>query len=278
MRTPVIRRAALGLSFLAALAGPARGQSPDNPLLVLTISGGWITGGRMWLLPRQEETVAGGALDTVGLERRFRTGVVMGLGAALFRSPHFGYSAELVFLGTGTESRCFPPAQWSADGNHINEQACDDIQGQNVGTSIVALEFGGTWRPIATGPVRPYLRLVAGPGYLGGSYVETSGTVAETTVSGTTYYNRSFLDEPHHRTWTWVVTLGAGVTLRMSPDAQLRFEARDVVTNLPVVTGPSSPPPATTPTQVTGKTFHLVSFAAGLDILLEQSARRTRRY
>jgi len=51
-----------------------------------------------------------------------------------------------------------------------------------------------------------------------------------------------------------------------------------VVTNLPVVTGPSSPPPATTPTQVTGKTFHLVSFAAGLDILLEQSARRTRRY
>lgn len=277
MKPLLVRRVTLGVSLLACLAGPARGQSPENPMLVLTITGGWLTGGRMWRLPRQEESVAGGALDTVALERRFRTGLVMGLGATLFRSPHFGYNAELVFLGAGTEARCTPPLQWAADGNRINEQACNSIQGQNVGTSIVALALGGTWRPIATGRVQPYLRGVVGPGYLGGSYVETSGRVLLPPDTGTVFRVRTFLSEAHHRTWTWVAAFSAGVVIRMGPGAQLRFEARDVVTNLPIVTGPGNPLTPGSPAQVAAKTFHLPSFTVGLDILLEES-QRPRRY
>lgn len=278
MKPPALRRAALSASLLACLAAPARGQSAENPLLVLTISGGWITGGNMWRLPRQEEAVAGGALDTVGLERRFRTGLVLGLGATLFRSPHVGYAAELIFLGTGTESRCMPPQQWAADADNTNAQACNSIQGQKIGTSMAALEFGIAWRPIGTGAIQPYLRGVAGPAYLAGSYVETSGsvTLASDPVAGS-YHVRTFLGESHHRSWTWVAAFAAGVTLQMGPGAQLRFEARDVVTNLPVVTGPGSPLTAGSPAQVAGKTFHLASFTVGLDILLEQS-RRPRRY
>jgi hypothetical protein len=273
----VIRRAALSASLLVTLAGAARGQSAENPLLVLTITGGWINGGAMWRLPRQEEAVNGGAIDTVALERRFRTGPVMGLGAALFRSPHIGYTAELVFLGASTESRCMPPSQWAPDGTHLNEQACDDIQGQKIGTNAVTLEFGLTWRPIATGKIQPYLRGVAGPAYLGGSFVETSGTVSTVDSGRTVFVPRQFLGEGHHRNWTWVVTLSGGVTLRMGPAAQLRFEARDVVTNLPVATGPGSLTETGQPAQVAGKVFHLASFTVGLDVVLEQS-RRPRRY
>ena len=277
MKTLAIRRAALGLSLLAVLAGPGRAQSAENPMLVLTITAGWLNGGQMWRLPRQEEAVAGGALDTVALERRFRTGLVMGLGATLFRSPHVGYSAELVFLGTGTEARCTAPLQWATDGEHINQQACDDIQGQKVGTSAVALQFGATWRPIATGRIEPYLRGVAGPAYLGGSYVETSGQVVVPSDTGESPFRiRTFLGEAHHRNWTWAATFAAGVMLRMSPGTQLRFEARDVVTRLSVATGPGNPLAAGSPAPVAGKTFHLASFTVGLDILLEESQRPHR--
>ncbi len=278
MKPLLVRRVTLGVSLLACLAGPARGQSADNPMLVLTINGGWITGGRLWRLSRQEEPVTGGALDTVALERRFRTGLVVGVGATLFRSPHVGYSAELVFLGMGTESRCSPPLQWAPDADHLNEQACNDIQGQKIGTSAVALQFGATWRPIATGGIQPYVRGVAGPAYLGGSYVETSGHVVIPSDSGTTPFRvRTFLGESHHPAWTWAATLAAGVTLRMGPGTQLRFEARDVVTSLSVATGPGNPLAAGSPAPVAGKTFHLASFTVGVDFLLEQS-QRPRRY
>jgi hypothetical protein len=278
VKPPGTRRVALSALLLTCLAAPARGQSAENPMLILTVSGGWITGGGMWRLPRQEEAVVGGALDTVGLERRFRTGLVLGVGATLFRSPHIGYTADLTFLGTATESRCMPPLQWAADANHVNEQACNNIQGQRIGTSVAAVGLGLTWRPVATGGIQPYLRGVAGPAYLGSSYVETSGTVTVPSDSLVIPYRvRTFLGDSHHRNWTWVATLSAGVMLRMSPGAQLRFEARDVVTNLPVATGPGNPLTADSPAQVARKVFHLPSFTVGLDIVLEQS-QRPRRY
>lgn len=277
MKTLAIRRAALGLALLAALAGPALAQSAENPLLVLTITGGWITGNRLWALPQQPEAGLNQAMDTVALERRFRTGLVMGLSATLFRSPHWGYTGELVYLGAATESRCAPPAQWSADPDSINKQACSDVQGRNLGTSIVGLLFGATWRATATGAAQPYLRAVVGPGYISGSFVQTDGTVF---VPGDTLTSplriRTLLGEPQHRTWTWVAALSGGATMKMGPDMQLRFEVRDVVTNLPVVTGPGNPLVLGTPAQVSGKVFHLFSFVAGLDILLEQSSRPHR--
>ena len=278
MKPTRLRPAALAASLLMLLAGPARGQSAENPLLILTITGGWINGGELWRLPRQEATVLGGALDTVGLERRFRTGVVAGLGATLFRSPHLGYSAELAFLGISTESRCLPPTQWAADGNHINEQACNSIQGRTLRTSAVALQAGLTWRPVASGGIQPYLRGVVGPAYLGGSSVETSGNVVVPADSGESPFRvRTFLGDEHPRTFTWAATLAGGVMLHIASGARLRFEARDVVTNLSVATGPGSPTTVGSPARVGSKTFHLFSFTAALDILLERS-RRTPRY
>ena len=273
-----LRRATIAASLLVALAGPARAQSPENPLLILTITGGWITGGQLWRIARQEAAVAGGALDTVALERRFKTGFVGGLGAALFRSPHIGYSAEITFLGASTESRCAPPAQWAFDANHVNEQACTDIQGRILRTSAAVVQLGVTWRPIATGRIQPYLRGVAGPAYLGGPFVETSGTIQVPADSGQSPIRiRTLLGDPSPRTLTWVATLSAGVTLAMGPGFQFRFEARDVVTDLPVATGPGNALTPGSPAQTGSRVFHLTSFTIGLDIVLEQ-VRRPRRY
>jgi hypothetical protein len=271
-------RTVLTTSALILLAGPARAQSADNPTLTLTITGGWINGGHMWQLPRQEATTVLGGIDTVALERRFGTGLVVSVGAALFRSPHFGYSAELVYYGATTESRCAAPAAWAPDSLHLNEQACTDIQGKSLRTSVMALQLGATWRPIATGTIQPYLRAVAGPAYLGGSYVETSGTVrVPVSIGENPLRIRTLLGDPQTRALTWVGTLSAGVTLSISPGTQLRFEARDVVTNLPVATGPGNPAVEATPAQMGSKVFQLASFTVGLDIVLEQS-RRPRRY
>jgi hypothetical protein len=274
----LVRRAALAASLLVVPAGAVRAQSPENPLLVLTVTGGWTTGGQLWRIPRQEAAVVGGALDTVALERRFGTGLVVGVGATLFRSPHIGYSAELTFLGISTESRCAPPGQWAGDSLHINEQACNDIQGRIIRTSAAVVQLGLTWRPLATGRVQPYLRGVAGPAYLGGSFVETTGTVRVPADSGQSPIRvRTLLGDPNRRRLTWVATLSVGVTLAMGPGAQLRFEARDVMTSLPVATGPGSPLTLGSPASTGSKFLHLPSFAVGLDIVLEQS-RRPRRY
>ena len=270
-------RTVLVTSVLILLAGPVRAQSADNPTLTLTITGGWINGGKMWRLPRQEATTVLGGIDTVALERRFGTGIVVSVGAALFRSPHVAYSGELVYYGATTESRCARlTTAWAPDSLHLNEQACADIQGKSLRTSVMALQLGLTWRPIATGKIQPYLRAVAGPAYLGGSYIETSGLVRVPPDSGELRL-RTLLGDPKTRALTWVGTLSAGVTLAIGPGAQLRFEARDVVTNLPVVTGPGDPATLGTPAQVGSKVFQLASFTVGLDIVLEQS-RRPRRY
>jgi hypothetical protein len=267
-------RTVLATSALILLAGPARAQSADNPMLTLTITGGWVSGGQLWRVPRQGVLAAGGAIDTVALERRFRTGFVVSLGAALFRSPHLAYSAELAYYGLTTESRCSPVSTWAPDSLLLNQRACTDVQGKGLRTSAVALQLGITWRPVAVGQIQPYLRGVVGPAYLGGSYVETSGTVS---VEQGEPQVLTLLGNPNPRTLTWAGTLSAGVTLSISPGTQLRFEARDVVTNLPVATGPGNPAVEGTPAQVGSKVFQLASFTVGLDIVLEQS-RRPRRY
>jgi hypothetical protein len=272
------RRTALAASLLIALAGPARAQSAENPMLILTVTGGWITGGELWRVSRQPSLVAPAGVDTVGLERRFSTGVVVGVDATLFRSPHIGYTVGLTFLGVSTESRCASPAQWVDDPNHVNEHACSDVQGRNLGTSAVAVQLGLTWRPIATGRIQPYLKGVAGPAYLGESFVETSGTVPLPNDSGQiTYPVKTLLGDPNPRTLTWVATLSAGVTLAMGQGTQFRFEAREVLTDLPVATGPGNPLTQGTPAPIGSRIFHLPSFTVGLDILLEQS-RRPHRY
>lgn len=274
-----VRRAALGAALMAALAAPVRAQSPDDPLLTITMRGGWISGGSLWRIAAQPAPASADGTDIVGLARLFRTGIVAGVGASLFRSPHLGYTVAIDFLGITTESRCTGPTHWVYNADNINQQACQNIQGATVRTSAVAFEGGLTWRPIPTGRVQPYLQGIGGLAYLGGSFVQTEATifVASADTGQSSFPIRTFLADPKRQALTWIATLAGGFTLEITRGSQLRFEARDVITDVPVATGPGNATLIDVPAQMGSKIVHLFSFTVGLDIVLEQS-RRPHRY
>ncbi len=278
VRSNFLRCAAVGATLSAALAGPARAQSPESPLLTLTIRGGWISGPSLWHIGNQPALSDAGP-DTVALARLFRPGFVAGVGAALFRSPHIAYTAAMDFLGITTESRCTGPTVWAPSSRGDNRQACERVQGASVRTNAVALQGGLTWRPLATGRVQPYLQGIGGIAFLGGSFVETQSTVFDSTADSTRsqFPMRTLLGDPNHRSMTWIATLAGGLTFETSPGTQIRFEARDVITSIPVATGAGNAALDGTPAPIGSKVVHLLSFAIGLDVVLEQS-RRPHRY
>ena len=268
--------ATVALAALAALASPLSAQSPEDPRLAFSTFGGYVGGGGAWQLNRQLAAVVSGEMDTLTLGRAFKPGVALGLGISLFRSPHLGLGLELAFFGTTTESRCRPIGAYAYDSQQVNQQACEDAQGKTIRTNAVAIQPGLTWRLITRGPAQAFVRASAGAAILGGSFVDTRGTVYLSGVGDTLgpFRARIFLDEEGGREVTWVATLAAGATLEMAPGYQLRFELRDLILNVPVVTGPADYLAIYPYPEVGRKTFHLPTLTVGFDIVLERERRR----
>ena len=278
-----VRGSVLVAAALAALASRAPAQAPDRPLLILSMGAGYVTGGGIWRLDRQLAGVSTGDLDSLTLSRRFRPGFTVGVGATLFRSPRFASTLEISFLGLTTESRCVslgPVASpYAFDSQHINQQACEDIQGKSIPTNAAAFQLGGTWRIVTRGLVQPYVRLVGGFAVLGGSFIEASGRVflqGEIDSLDSQTRTRVFLADQNRRETTLLATLAAGVTLETAPGYRLRFEARDIVTRIPTVTGPGNHVQLEPFAQVGSRTVHLLALTVALDLVLER--QRTRRY
>jgi hypothetical protein len=276
----------VALSALTALASVlaadrASAQSRDRPLLVISMTAGFLTGGELWRLDRQLAAVGGGSsdIDSLALGRYFRTGFLAGVGATLFRSPHLGITADVTFLGLATESRCAPRGPYAFDTHHINEQTCISVQGNRVATNAAAIQLGAVWRALPGARTHPFLRVTAGAALLGGSFVETSGLVPNPSTDPTqpAILARFLLSEGSRREVTWIATLGAGVMFDVSPGYLVRFEARDVLMGLPVVTGPGSIVAAYPVAQTANRTVHLPAFAVTFDLVLEP-VRRPRRY
>jgi hypothetical protein len=278
-RSSARRVTLLALTAATLVAGRASAQSRERPLLIISMTGGFLTGGELWRLPRQLAPVNSGEIDSLALGRYFRTGYIIGVGATVFRSPHVGIAGEVAFLSLGTESRCAPLGPYAPDAQHVNEQACLSAQGYRLPTNATALQGGIVWRARPDAPVQPYLRAIGGLALLGESFVETRGFVAIPGVDTTRppVVTRSFLTERSRRELTWIATLSAGVILAVSPGTQLRFEARDVVLGLPVVTGPGSIDTALPIAPTRDRTVHLPAFAVSVDLILEP-VRHPRRY
>ncbi len=277
MRSPRIAVAALAAAL--ALAGPARAQTPEQPNLIFTISGGWLTGGALWNVDRQLAPVAqnvGYEWDTLRLARRLRPGFAATLIATYFRSPHLGYVAEVGFFGITSEGRCAPVGGYRTDPDNKNQQACDYIQGENIRGSAAGFMGGLIWRA-TRGGIQPFLRASAGPAILGSSYVEMAAPVV---VQGSSVPSTVFImTEKSQKELTWMVSLGAGAMLPLAPGYQLRFEVRDVIIPLPTATGPAVPDTtgAHPPYAPTGtKVMHVPTITVGLDVVLEK--KRGRRY
>ena len=229
------------------------------------------------LVPGRASAQSGDRPLLVG--RVFRTGFLAGVGATLYRSPHFGLAGEVAYLGLATESRCAPRGPYAFDSQHINEQACLSAQGNRLPTNAVALQAGVAWRALPGARVEPYVRAIGGLALLGGSFVETSGLVAVPSADTTRppVVSRIFLTESSRRELTWIATLSAGVMFELSPGYQLRFEARDILIGLPGVTGPAPADGALPVAPTRDRTVQLPAFAVSLDLVLEPQ-RHPRRY
>jgi len=275
------RSALLAAVALTALAGRVAAQSPERPQLVIGMTGGFLTGPQLWRLNRQPVLVDwSGAIDSVSLQRLFRTGFVAGVGATLYRSPHFGYTLEIAFLGLPTESRCSPlgPAldPYAYDPRGLNEQTCLSVQGRGIATNAATFQAGVTWRAQPRAALQPYVRGMVGVAVLGGSFVTSEGLAVSDTTPPQTILSRSLLDDRNPRGLTWVATLAAGVSLRVNEGYRVRFEIRDMVINLPVATGPSTATTYPPYAQVGSRAVHLPAFTVSLDLLMERE--RARRY
>ena len=276
-----LRVAALGFA-LGAVPLPARAQTPDQPSLIFTISGGLTTGGNLWSIPRQlvfaQQLGPTNQWDTVALGRKLRTGFMATLTATYFRSPHLGYTLEVGFFGLESEAACDPVGPFTPTAINENTQACSYLHGQNLRGDAVGLLPGLTYR-FTTGGLQPYVRAGVGGAIIGSSFVEAFAPVLQADGSESIVY---FLADPNQKQLTWMASLSVGAMVPLGPGYQLRIEARDLIVSLPRPTGPAVDTGAVAsgsalPQPPIGmKVVHVPTLTFGLDVVLER--RRGHRY
>jgi hypothetical protein len=277
LKTAGVRIAALlALLTLLAAVPAAQAQSAEDPQLVFTIYGGLGTGSQLWGATSIVGAPGGPPpqTDSLRLERWMRPGLIAGLSAAYYRSPHFGWVLDIGYFGLGTEQRCLGPATYKDTVQ--TRQVCTSANGEHIGTGVVGFMAGATYRVASTSRVQPFVRATAGLGLVDGNFIQTTGSAFVSSPSGcqTGCYFGLLNDSTSH-SLTWIANLATGLSVELSPGYRVRFEARDVITSLPVVraSGPllsaDNPPTGWT-------TKHIPSFLIGLDIVLER--RHARRY
>ena len=268
--------------LLSATALPAQNtehgtQPPYEPTLVFSLNFGLTTNGDLWTVPKQPQPVLGVAntYDTLALGRVLRPGLTGGLAATLFFKPNVGATAEVTYFGTATEQRCSNPRAYVPDSAAIgaNGQACTNGNGEHVTTSVIGFLIGVAFRTSPTAKIQPNFRATFGPGLIGNSFVQTGGFVY-TTGACSQGCRLVLLDENSHPEFTYVASFSAGVAYRLTSAYRVRFDARDLITGLPVAIGPH---PVNTNIAPTGTRMkHITVFTFGFDMSLER--RRARRY
>jgi hypothetical protein len=280
-RTALARGAALAaLLLVAAHAAGAQVQGPPHePQLEFTIYGGLSEGSSLWRIPAQAVQVAGSSQqDTLALGRQLRPGLVAGLVVTYYVTPNFGWTGDVGLFSIGSEQRCDSTGAYKPDAQNENQQTCISAQGQHIGTNMVGLLAGFTYRALPHAAVQPFVRVTGGVGLLGNaSFIETSGFAvlpADPVCSvGCTV---TLLHETAPHDVTWIVNVATGVSIVMTPAYRLRFEVRDVITSLTAAQGPRNPLDNSSEPPRGSVVKHLPTFLFGFDIVLER--RHTRRY
>ena len=269
------------LTCVVATTAVAQTETPSQPHLILTIFGGVSTGNDLWSIARQPVCVlntsddnCSPAVDTLGLSRATTSSLIAGAGATYFPGSTVGYTLEVFYLGLPLDDGCtgvfFNPDP-GADATYgpRNEQMCLNISAASPSTSAIAFFGGVAFRFAATRSLSPYIRGSIGIVSYPTGTVELNGTF----VQGGNVRARAVIIDDHPKQIAFSGQVAAGMTLRLGPGYQFRFEVRDILVPLQRVTGPASnlgQAPAVT------KLFQHAALIMGLDVVLEQ--KRGRRY
>jgi hypothetical protein len=257
---------------------PAAAQRGQEANLVLTIVGGTVIGHQLWTIDRQALSVLGSSsptkYDTLRLSRALTSGIVLGVAATYFPSPHLGFHAEISYLGLGLDSTC-DPVHLNTDsaGGSIdlrrNGQVCDDISAQIPVGSMISIFGGATLRAASRGSFSPYVR--GGIGFVNqsGSTIDVAGAFFD----GVSLNQRQVIIDLKPRHTDPMAALAAGFTSPLGPGYQFRLEVRDHIINLIKLTGPGS---AAGASPTASGYYHHIALTLGLDIVMEK--KRGRRY
>lgn len=258
-------------------------QTPSQPNVILTIFGGVVTGNSLWSVGRQPVCVlntsddnCSPAFDTLRLTRESTTSLLLGVQGTYYTGPNLGYTAEVFYLGLPLDDSCsgiFYNPDPGADPFYgpRNEQTCNSISAAAPSTSAIAFFGGMIFRLAATRGISPYVRGSMGIVSYSTGTVEMSGDF----VQSGNVRSRAIIVDDNPKKIAFSGQLAAGMSVRLGPGYQFRFELRDVLIPLVRVTGPAVlANRLQAPT--TSKLFHQAALIMGFDVVLEK--KRGRRY
>jgi len=274
-----LRQLALTAVCIGALAAalPERGtaQTAPDARLIFSIFGGVASHGDLWHIPKQPYlTLLPQPLhDTLNLRRRLTTGPTLGLNATFFGSSHWGLSAEIVYVGLRKDTDC-SFVYLVPDGQHRNEQVCNDIAATVTSASNVGVSVGGAFRFLTRSLVTPYVRLHGGLSIRSSSLVQVTGRLSLTLPDGSVALRERVVISDEKDVSLYPLAAGAaGVMFTLSPGYQIRAEIRD---QLMVLQRPTGPANDLAVAEIESFIGHSPALVFGIDIVLEQ--RRGRRY
>jgi len=265
--------------FPLLLAAPLAAQTPDQPNLTLTLFAGAVTGHDLWSVARQPLCVLTGSgpsfpcdttsYDTLTFKRSINSSIIAGASATYFAGPHLGIQGEVYYLGLPFEDSCTPVAPYRPDTDNKNQQLCDNIARAAPSVGAIAIFGGVILRASGMHTFSPYIRADGGAVLYSGGTLQVSGNFQQ----GNNIYSRTVIEDDTPKTTSVSLQVGAGMTARVTPGYQFRFEVRDAIVPLRVVTGPAN---ALGQVPSTTRTYHHLALTLGLDVVLER--KRGRRY
>ncbi len=242
---------------------------------MFSIFGGVASHGDLWHIPKQQylTLLPQPLYDTLSLSRRLTTGPVIGLNATFYGTSHWGLSAEVVYVGLRKDTDC-SFVYLVPDGQHRNEQVCNDITASVTSASNVGFSVGGAFRFSTRSLVTPYARLHGGLSVRSSSLVQVTGRLALTLPDGSVALRERVVIRDEKDVSLYPLVAGAaGIMFSLSPGYQIRVELRD---QLMVLQRPTGPANDLAVVEIESFMGHAPALVFGIDIVLEQ--RRGRRY
>ena len=264
------------LVILALLVSSvAATQTNPQSTIVLTISGGVVTGHSLWTVDKQQVCVltGGGACtgtyDTLRIARSISSSLILGASGTYFPGPHLGFHAEISYLGLPIDDTCTPVLLNPDPPNNRGEQMCDNLTATKGTGGAISMFVGATVRAASRKSISPYARFNIGIVNLSTSTTEVVGAYADATG----IQERQIIEDINGRGTSFMLGAALGITTPVGQGYQFRLEVRDIVNSLTRVTGPANDL-AIAPTD--SRYYHHFGLVMGLDIVLER--KRGRRY
>lgn len=240
----------------------------DESRLVVGIHAGYIGGTDLWTIAQQPIPVGSGGSDLFRLHRTLRSNITFDGQLHYYRSPNFGLTGELTYLGLGTRDRCI----LLTTGTVLHQLACAALDGYERSASAVSVAGGAIFRLNSRGDVQPYLR-----GSVGLALVPRSTTEVTAFFTDPNQVDERALPiyrKDGSRDAKLILSAGFGLATSPRHGYQFRFEARMTGVPLAVVSGPTDGISLEPPTA--NRWVWIPTLTFGVDIVLEK--RRGRRY